>query len=48
MPASAGGDARKASAEKGRQIIQAEAEHLAALLIGLSGAPWTDAFPYEP
>jgi len=48
VPASAGGDARKASAEKGRKIIEAEAEHLAALLTGLSRAPWTDAFPYEP
>lgn len=48
VPASAGGDARKASAEKGRKIIEAEAEHLAELLTGLSRAPWTDAFPYEP
>jgi creatinine amidohydrolase len=48
VPASAGGDARKASAEKGRKIIEAEAEHLAALLTGLSRTPWTEAFPYEP
>jgi len=47
VPAGAGGDARKASADKGRQLIDAEAEHLAELLVQLSEAPWTDAFPYR-
>ena len=48
VPAGAGGDARQASAEKGRQLLDAEAEHLAELLVQLTRAPWTDAFPYEP
>ncbi len=48
VPASAGGDVRQASAEKGRTLIDAEAEHLAELLVQLSQAEWTDAFPYLP
>ncbi len=47
VPASAGGDARKASAEKGQAIIDGAAEHLAELLVQLSRAPWSEAFPYE-
>ena len=46
VPASAGGDATAASAEKGRALLEAEAEHLAALLVQLTEADWTDAFPY--
>jgi creatinine amidohydrolase len=48
VPGAAGGDARKASADKGRQLIDAEAEHLAELLLQLSRAPWSESFPYEP
>jgi creatinine amidohydrolase len=47
VPASAGGDVRQASAQKGRELIRAEAEHLAELLVQLSRTPWTAAFPYE-
>ena len=47
MPASAGGDVRKATPEKGRKLIEGAAEHLADLLVQLSQAEWTDAFPYE-
>lgn len=48
VPFAAGGDAREASADKGRRLIDAEAEHLADLLVQLSRAPWSDSFPYEP
>ena len=48
VPAGAGGDARQASAEKGRQLLDAEAEHLAELLVQLSRAAWSESFPYEP
>jgi len=47
VPASAGGDVREATAEKGRQLIEAEAEHLGELLVHLSRAEWNAAFPYE-
>lgn len=47
VPGAAGGDVRKASAEKGRKITEGAAEHLATLLVELSKAKWTDAFPYE-
>jgi creatinine amidohydrolase len=47
VPASAGGDVRKATPEKGRKLIEGAAEHLAELLVQLSQAEWTDAFPYE-
>ena len=46
VPASAGGDVRKATADKGRGLIDASAERLATLLAQLSKAPHTDAFPY--
>jgi creatinine amidohydrolase len=48
VPASAGGDVRKASAEKGRKLIEGAAEHLAELLVQLSQAKWSDSFPYQP
>ena len=48
VPVSAGGDVRKATAEKGRQIVEGAAEHLARLLVELSQAKWSDCFPYEP
>ena len=46
VPASAGGDVRKASAEKGRKIIEAVAQKLANLLVQLSKTPWSEKFPY--
>ena len=48
VPASAGGNVHEATAEKGRQLVDAEASHLAELLVALSRAEWTDSFPYEP
>lgn len=48
VPVSAGGDVRQASAEKGRKIVEGAAEHLATLLVQLSQAQWTEAFPFEP
>jgi len=47
VPAGAGGDARKASPEKGKGLIDASADHLAELLVQLSAAPWSDAFPFK-
>lgn len=46
VPRAAGGDSREATAEKGRIVLEAGAEALAALLIELSAAPWDDRFPY--
>lgn len=47
VPASAGGDVRKASAEKGRSLIEHTAEHLGRLLRQLSETPWSQRFPYR-
>jgi creatinine amidohydrolase len=47
VPASAGGDVRKASAEKGRKLIEHSAEYLANFLVELSQAEFTDTFPYK-
>jgi creatinine amidohydrolase len=47
VPASAGGDATQASAEKGREIVERSAEHIAELIVQLSQAPWSEAFPYK-
>ena len=46
VPRAAGGETRKASAEKGRCIIEAEAETLAQLLVELSAAEMDEHFPY--
>lgn len=46
VPASAGGDAREASAAKGEALIKSAADGLATLLTELSHAPETPAFPY--
>ena len=46
VPASAGGDVRKASAEKGRGLIESAAKHLGRLLTQLSKTPWSEKFPY--
>ena len=48
VPASAGGDVRKASAEKGRALIEHAGEHLAKLLVGLCRAEWNRWFPFKP
>lgn len=48
MPASAGGETRTSSAEKGEQITQAAGQGLAALLVELSQTPWHELFPYAP
>lgn len=47
VPASAGGDVRKATAEKGRRLFEITAEHLAKLLVQLSNEPWSSTFPYK-
>jgi len=46
VPASAGGDVRKATKEKGRGLVEGAAEHLAGLLVALCEAPWTPSFPF--
>ncbi|MHC4716570.1 MAG: creatininase family protein [Planctomycetota bacterium] len=48
VPASAGGETRESKAEVGKRMFEGAAEYLADLLVGLSKAPWSDAFPYEP
>ena len=47
VPASAGGDSREASADKGRRILERNGEHLARLLVALSRARWHPDFPYR-
>lgn len=47
VPASAGGETRQASAEKGEAVVRARAEGLADLLAELSVAPYDERFPYE-
>jgi creatinine amidohydrolase len=46
VPASAGGDVRKASAQKGKGLIDASSRRLGRLLVELSAAKMTKAFPY--
>ncbi len=46
LPASAGGDARKASAEKGKTVIESSAEGMGRFLSGLSKAEDSETFPY--
>jgi creatinine amidohydrolase len=46
VPASAGGDARKASAEKGRTVIESSSEGMGHFLSELSRAPDSETFPY--
>ena len=48
VPASAGGDVRTASADKGRRLIEHGAQALARLLVGLSQARWSPSFPFKP
>ena len=47
VPASAGGETRASSAEKGRALHEAYSEGLAALLLELSQTPYNERFPYE-
>ena len=47
VPASAGGETRASSADKGRAVIEARAAGLADLLVELSVTPWSESFPYE-
>jgi creatinine amidohydrolase len=46
VPVSAGGETRKASAQKGKEIIEAEAAALASMLLELSQTPYDESFPY--
>jgi creatinine amidohydrolase len=46
VPASAGGDQRKASAEKGQALVESAAESTARLLLELSQAAESADFPY--
>jgi len=48
VPASAGGQTSESSAEKGKILIEGSAEYLAELLVQLTEAPWSEAFPYKP
>jgi creatinine amidohydrolase len=48
VPMAGGGETRKASAEKGRIIIDSSADGLADFLVELSRAPWNPDFPYAP
>jgi hypothetical protein len=47
VPAAAGGDARTATGEKGRIVLEAMARGLADLLVGLSRAKWDARFPFR-
>jgi creatinine amidohydrolase len=46
VPASAGGDASKADAEKGRTVLDSSIRGLAEFLIELCAAPESESFPY--
>ncbi|MCZ6632600.1 MAG: creatininase family protein [bacterium] len=46
IPASAGGDATKASAEKGKTVLESAIEGTGRFLAELSKAPESDTFPY--
>jgi creatinine amidohydrolase/Fe(II)-dependent formamide hydrolase-like protein len=47
LPTSAGGEARKSSAEKGKIQVEAEAQALSELLVDLSKAKYDRRFPYR-
>jgi creatinine amidohydrolase len=46
VPMGGGGETRKASADKGKAIIESGAEGLAGVLVELSQTPWNPDFPY--
>lgn len=48
IPASAGGDTRASSADKGRALAESGAAGLARFLVELSNTPWHSMFPYAP
>jgi creatinine amidohydrolase len=48
VPMAGGGDTRKASAEKGKALIESTAESLADFLVELSKMKWHAKFPYPP
>jgi len=48
LPFSGGGDTRQATAEKGGNMLDTTAEWLSELLVQLTEAEFTDAFPYPP
>ena len=47
VPASAGGEQRQSTPEKGEALIDASAEALAELLVELSAAEFTEHFPFK-
>lgn len=47
LPTSAGGEQRKASAEKGEALVKSAAENIGQLLLELSLAPDSPNFPYQ-
>jgi creatinine amidohydrolase len=47
-PLSGGGDARKATAEKGRALMDSAVDKCVKLLVELSRTPWHPEFPYAP
>ena len=46
VPASAGGDQRRAAAAKGRALVESSSANIAQLLVELSQAPESATFPY--
>lgn len=46
VPEGAGGETRSSSAEKGKSLVEANAQGLADLLVELSQAPYDERFPY--
>ncbi len=46
VPMGGGGETRKSSAEKGKNLIESSAQGLAEFLAELSSAPWNPNFPY--
>lgn len=46
VPVSAGGDCRKATADKGQALQSAAIDAMASFLKDLSDAPWSPTFPY--
>ncbi len=47
VPASAGGETRASSAEKGQRVLEMTSAELSKLLVELSAAEWNERFPYE-
>ena len=47
LPESAGGEAREASADKGKSVIETNAKAMAEFLVALSNAEMDDWFPYK-